>query len=337
MSERRVRLVAPDDFPPAVAGHPELARLEAVAAVAVYNDRAATEDELLARLAGAHVLFNIRVFTRITDDLLAKLPELELIVVFGTGTDNIDLDAATHRGVVVCNAAGANARSVAEHTLALLLATVRHVPRGDRELRAGRWQHHETMELEGKTLGVLGLGAIGSRVARLGRALDMRVLAWNRTPDAERAAACGATLTDLETVLREADALCLCLTLTPETRGLLDAERLALMKPSAVLINTARAALVDEDALLAALREGRLAGAGLDVFTEEPLPPTSPWLTVENVVVTPHAGWVSREARDRLVRVPVDAVLGFLAGEPFNVVNPGALQHPRHAGRFSPA
>ena len=324
-----LRVVAPDDFPRAVAGHPELERLTGVAEVVIYGERATTEAELLDRLRGAHVIYNVRAYTRITEQVLAALPDLRLIAVMGTGTDNIDVAAAGRYGVLVCNAPGANARSVAEHTFALLLAVVRHVAREDRDVRAGGWVHYETPELEGKTLGVLGLGNIGRLVAGFGAAFGMRILAWSRTPDAARAAACGATLVERETVLREADALCVCLAATPETRRLIDARALALMKPGAVLVNTARGALVDEAALVAALRAGRLAGAGLDVFDEEPLPAGSPLRELENVVLTPHAGGVSREARDRLVRVPVENILAYIAGRPQNVVNPEALQHPR--------
>jgi phosphoglycerate dehydrogenase-like enzyme len=337
VSATRLRVVAPDDFPRAVEGHPELARLKDVADVVVYGERATSDAELRARLAGAHVLFNIRAYTRVTDELLRDLPDLALVVVMGVGVDNIDLAAADRHGVLVCNAPGANARSVAEHTIGLMLAVVRHICRYDRELRAGLWQHHDTPELEGKTLGVLGLGNIGRIVARLGAAFGMRVLAWSRTHDPARAAACGATLVDREPLLRESDVVCLCLSATPETRHLIDAAALALMKPGAVLVNTARGALVDEAALVAALRAGRIAGAGLDVFEQEPLPPDSPLRSLGNVVLTPHAGWVSREARDRLVRVPVDNILAYLAGRPQNLVNPGALAHPRHHTVGGPA
>lgn len=230
----RLRVVAPDDFPRAVAGHPDLERLREVADVGVYGERAASEAELLERLSGAHVLFNIRAFTRVSEDLLARLPDLLLIAVMGTGVDNIDLDAAARHGVLVCNAPGANARSVAEHTFALLLAVARHIPRSDRDVRAGEWRHYETPELEGKTLGVLGLGAIGSHVARMGSAFGMRVLAWSRTPDHERASAAGATLVDRDVLLRESDAIAVCVAATPETRHLIDAAALARMKPTAL-------------------------------------------------------------------------------------------------------
>jgi phosphoglycerate dehydrogenase-like enzyme len=332
MSTPRPRVVVPDDFPPAVASHPDLAPLAAVADIEIYNERATSESELLERLRGAGVIFNIRAYTRLSDAVLAHLPELELIAVMGTGVDNIDLAAATRRGIAVCNCPGANARTVAEHTFALLLAAARHIGRSDRAVRRGEWTHYETMELEGKTLGVLGLGNIGRRVARMGAGFGMNVVAWSRTPDPARAAACGATLVDQETLLRESDAVAVCLASTAETRGLIDAAALAMMKPTAVIANAARGALIDEPALVNALRTGRIAAAGLDVFAEEPLPADSPLRELDNVVLTPHAGWVSREARDRMVQVPVANILAYFAGRPENVLNPDALTHPRHAG-----
>jgi D-3-phosphoglycerate dehydrogenase len=325
MRPARIRVAVPDDFPRTVAGHTAMSRLDGVADVVLYGDRAGSLEELVQRVAGAQVIFNIRTFTRIDEALLSQLPDLRLITVMGTGVDNIDLDAATRAGVLVCNAPGANARSVAEHTFALMLATARHIARGDRDVRAGLWVHYDTPELEGKTLGVLGLGGIGGRVARMGVGFGMRVLAWSRTPDAERAAACGATLAERDDVLREADTLCICLASTEETRGLIGARELALMKPTAVLVNTARGALVDEAALVVALREERLAGVGLDVFLEEPLPPDHPLRSLPNVVLTPHSGWVSREARDRLVHVPLDNIFAWLDGRPQNVVNAALL------------
>jgi len=320
-----LRVVVPDDFPAVVAGHPDLARLWAISELKIYGERAESTEELLRRVEGAQVIFNIRAFTRIDESLLARLPDLRLITVMGTGVDNIDLAAATRAGVLVCNAPGANARSVAEHTFALLLAAARHIARGDRELRAGEWRHHDALELEGKTLGLIGLGAIGSRVARMACGFEMRVLAWSRTPNQERAALCGATLTDLATLLRESDAVCICLALTAETRHIVDEAALAQMKRDAVLVNTARGALVDEVALVAALRSGRLRAAGLDVFEQEPLPPGSPLRELDNVVITPHAGWVSREARDRLVRVPIDNIFAWLDNRPQHVVNRDVL------------
>jgi phosphoglycerate dehydrogenase-like enzyme len=328
VSVARLRVVAPE-VNPAVPAHPQLERLAGVADVVLYREPPASVEELFGRFAGAHVFLNPRPHHRLTREFLTYVPDLLMVAVIGVGVDGVDLDAATELGIVVCNTPGVNAASVAEHTIGLLLDVARHITRGDRDMRAGRWQHHETPELEGKTLGVIGLGDIGGRVARIGAAFGMRVLAWTRTADAARAAACGARLVERETLLRESDAICLCIAATPETRHLIDARALALMKPGAVLVNTGRGALLDEPALIAALQEGRIAGAALDVFDTEPLPTDSLLRSLENVVLTPHSAWASRESLERSIRVPVENILAYAAGRPRNVVNPAALNHER--------
>ena len=327
-----VRIVIPDDFPPAYSGRPEVEDLRRLGEVAVHDSKARGREELLERLAGAHVILNVRSYTSFDTETLAELPDLALIAVFGTGTDNIDLDAAARLGVAVTNAPGANARSVAEHAVALALAVARAIPRHERELRAGRWVHFEGPELEGKTFGVVGLGNIGRHTARIAAAFGMRVIGWSTTPDPERARAGGAELVGFEELLRRADVVSLHLAATQRTRGIIGARELGLLKPSAILVNTARGALVDEEALAEALRAGRLFGAGIDVFVDEPLPPGHPFTTLDNVVVTPHAGWVTREARERLLRLPVENIAAYFAGRPQNIVNPQALENPRTVG-----
>ena len=190
-------------------------------------------------------------------------------------------------------------------------------------LRQGTWQHVEGPELEGKTLGLLGLGAIGERVARLGRGFGMRVIAWSFAHDTARAERLGVELVERDDVFRRADVLSVHLRNTPEVRGLVGARELALMQPSAYLVNTARGALVDQDALAEALRAGRLAGAGLDVYVEEPLPPErNPFRDLANVVLTPHLGAVTREANARSRAMPVDNIIAYLEGRPEHIVNP---------------
>ena len=320
-----LRIVIPDDFPAAYAGRPELDDLRRLGEVTVYNTKAADQDELVARLAEADALINVRAYTTLDAATLDRLPRLALIAVFGTGTDNIDSEAAAARGIAVCNAPGANARSVAEHAIALMLAVSRQVARQHRAMQAGQWTYFEGPELEGKTLGVIGLGAIGQHTARIAAGFDLRVLAWSPTRDEARAAGCGATLVELDDLLRHADVVSLSLASTAATRGLIGERELGLLKRRAILVNTARGALIDQPALVAALQAGRLFGAGLDVFAEEPLPTGHPLTLLENVVLTPHAGWVTREARERLLRLPVENIAAFFAGKPQNVVNPSAL------------
>lgn len=327
-----VRIVIPDDFPPAYAGTAEVESLRELGKVEVFSTRAQSRDELLQRLRGAHALLNVRSYTSLDADTLAQLPDLAHIAVFGTGTDNIDLAAAAQLGIVVSNAPGANARSVAEHALALALAVARSIPRHDRDLRAGRWVHHEGPELEGKTFGVVGLGNIGRHAARIAAAFGMQVVGWSTTPNQERARAAGAKLVAFDDLFRRSHIVSLHLAATERTRGIIGARELALMMPGAMLVNTARGALVNEQALLDALRSGHLFGAGLDVFVDEPLPAGHPFTGLDNVVLTPHAGWVTREARQRLLRLPVENIAAHLAGSPRNVVNPDALASARPFG-----
>ena len=322
-------IVIPDDNPIVFSGHPALERLRAAGELRIYTDLPRSRAELLRRLDGTTVAIDLRSSTLFDEAVLAALPELRLISVVGTGTDNIDLAAAGRHGVAVCNAPGANARSVAEHATALMFAVARHIPLSDREMRAGQWRHHVGPELEGKTLGVIGLGNIGQQVARMGNGLGMRVIAWSFTRDESRAQACGAELAERDELLRRADVISLNIPATPESRGMIGAPELALMQPGAILINTGRGALVDEAALLDALRSRRLAGAGLDVFVEEPLPADSPLFALDNVVLTPHVGWVTHEAQERLIQIPIDNTLAYLAGEPRSIVNPLAMDHPK--------
>lgn len=316
-----VRTVIPDDFPPVYQDRPELDRLRIDGDVQVFSTRAESRAELLGRLAGAHALINVRSYTKLDAETLAELPDLGIIAVFGAGVDNIDLDAAAGLGIYVTNAPGANARSVAEHALALTLAVARALPRHEREVRAGRWTHFGGVELEGKTFAVLGLGAIGQHAARIAAAFGMRVVAWSPTFDAARARSVGAELVELDDALRQADVLSLHLAVTPGTRGIIGRRELALLKPPAILVNTARGALVDQAALLEALAANRLYGAGLDVYEEEPVPPGHPLTLLDNVVLTPHAGWVTNEARIRTLAVPIDNIRDWRAGRPRNVCN----------------
>ncbi len=324
-----VQIVIPDDFPPAYSGRPEVDDLRRLGAVTVHASKARDRAELLDRLAGARIAVNVRSYTLFDAELLARLPDLALIAVFGTGTDNIDLVAAATLGIAVSNAPGANARSVAEHAVTLALSVARAVPRHDRELRAGRWVHFEGPEFQGKTFGVIGLGAIGRHTARIAAAFGMRVIAWSLTPDEDRARALGAELVEFDDLLRRSDVVSLHLASTERTRGIIGARELGLLKPSAILVNTSRGALIDEPALIDVVRAGRIFGAGLDVFAEEPLPAGHALAALDNVVLTPHAGWVTREARERLLRLPVENIAAYLAGRPQNIVNPDALAHAR--------
>jgi D-3-phosphoglycerate dehydrogenase len=316
-----LKVVVPDDFPPALTGSSAEGRLKGLGEVAIHTERGADrEDELIRRIGDADVVVNIRAHARFTERVLQHAPRLRLISIWGTGVDNVDLEACRRRGVTVTNTPGVNADAVAEHALALMLAVQRRIPALDRDVRAGQWPRGLLVQAHGKTLGLVGLGEIGRRVAGFGRALGMTVLAWTYRGDDARAVAAGARPVALETLLGEADVVSLHMRLGDQTRGFLTAARLALMKPTAVLVNTARGALVDKAALVAALREGRLAGAGLDVFHEEPVPAGDPLLALDNVVLTPHNAGMTREVIEAGLHRAVENIERFLAGAPRDVV-----------------
>lgn len=322
-------IVVPDDAPPAYGGpeQDDLRRLAPYGAVVVHTTRFADRDEFFRRIADADVAINVRAYSVFDEAALARAPRLRLISILGTGTDNVDLAAATGRGVAVTNTPGVGAPSVAELALGLLLAAARAIPPSDARVRAGVWAHVEGPELAGKTAGLLGLGAIGRYVARLCQGLGMRTIGWSWHADPGRAAACGVELVERDELFRRADVVSVHLRNTPEARGFVGRRELfELMRPTAILVNTARGALVDEAALAEALREHRIAAAGLDVYTREPLPPAAnPFTGLENVVLTPHMGAVTREANARSRTMPVDNVIAFLEGRPQHVVNPAVL------------
>jgi len=325
-----MKIVIPDDYPPAYADYPnEIARLRAAGDTVLYDTRAADAEELSTRLTSAEIAITVRAYTIFDAALLVRLPHLKLIAIVGTGTDQVDLNAATEHGVVVCNAPGATTASVAELAIALIFAAARRLPLTDRKVREGIWYHEQGWELRDKTLGIVGLGLIGQEVARLGSALGMRVLGWSLSHNPERAAACGAELVGLDELLSEAHVVSLHLRATERTESIIGPRELALLRPGAILVNTARAALIDEQALLDALDQGPLAIAGLDVYWQEPLPPKHPLTSRDNVILAPHIAWVTDVGSANQVRLPVDNVLAYINGKPQHVVNPEVLKHPR--------
>jgi phosphoglycerate dehydrogenase-like enzyme len=318
-------IVIPDDFPPTYASleQADLKRLAPFGSVVLHTTRAETRQELFERLKDAEVAINVRAYTLFDDELLSHAPKLRLISILGTGTDNVDLAAARARGITVTNTPGVGAPSVAELAVGLMLAVTRAIPLSHQRLQSGTWQHVEGPELAGKTLGLLGLGAIGAYVARIAKnGFGMRVIAWTFSDDPERARALGVELVERDDVFRQADVVSVHLRNTPEVRNLVDARTLGLMKPTAYVINTARGALVDAPALAAALREHRIAGAGLDVYSEEPLAAhANPFAGLDNIVLMPHVGAVTHEAAARSRAMPIDNIIAFVEGRPEHVVN----------------
>ena len=314
-------IVVPDDFPSVFQGSAAQERAKALGSVRVFTERGADDEaELVRRIGDARVAINIRAHARFTDGVFTACPGLKMISVWGTGTDNFDLHAAGMRGVTVCNTPGVNAFAVAEHALALMLSVGRKIPAIDREMRGGKWPREMLTQLLGKTLGVFGVGGIGARVVELGRAIGMNVLGFSLQGDTKRIAAMGARPASKDEILREADVISLNLRLVPETRAFLGRKEFSLMKRTTILINTARGALVERDALVEALRKGQIAGAGLDVFHDEPIKPGDPLLALDSVVLSPHhAGQTPEVIRDGLLRA-VENIENYLKGSPTDVV-----------------
>ncbi|HEX7100163.1 MAG TPA: phosphoglycerate dehydrogenase [Acidimicrobiia bacterium] len=271
--------------------------------------------ELMGRLADAEGLI-VRSATQVDAEMIAAAPRLRVIGRAGIGVDNIDLAAATEAGIVVVNAPQANIISAAEHTLALMLAQARNIPRADSTLRSGVWERarFEGVELHGKTLGIIGLGRIGSLVAQRARAFGMNILGHDPYVSQEHWRRLGVTMVDLDTLLSTADFITVHLPLTADTKGLLGKDALARLKPSARIINASRGGIIDEEALAEAIREGRIAGAALDVFSKEPLT-QSPLFELDQVVVTPHLGASTAEAQDKAGSDVAEAVVRTLRGE----------------------
>jgi len=314
-------IIVPDDFPSVFDGTPAHERCKKIAETRVFTARGADDEaELIRRIDRARVAINIRAHARFTEGVMSACRNLEVISIWGTGTDNVDLDAAGRHGITVCNTPGINAFAVAEHALALMLATARRIPHIDREVRGGAWPRDMLTQLLGKTLGVFGTGKIGARVISLAKAFGMEVLAYSARGDAAAVAALGARAASKDEICRTADVITLHLRLATETRAFLGRRELALMKPTAILVNTGRGALVEREALLDALGRGRIAGAALDVFHDEPIKPGDPVLALPNVVLSPHnAGQTPEVIRDGLLRA-IENVENYLAAKPTDVV-----------------
>lgn len=280
--------------------------------------RTGLSKEELIRIIGEYDALVVRSETKVTAEVIEAARRLRIIGRAGVGVDNIDVAAATQRGIIVVNSPEGNTIAAAEHTIALMMAMARNIPQADRSLRAGEWKRSRFIgtEVYRKTLGVIGLGKIGREVARRAKGLGMSVIAYDPFTPAEVAERIGVKLTDLNSLLAQSDFVTIHTPLNEQTRHLINAERLALMKDGARLINCARGGIVDEDALVDALRSGKLAGAAVDVFGKEPPPPDHPLLALENCVVTPHLGASTQEAQVNVAVDVAEQVVSVLRGGP---------------------
>ena len=286
-----------------------------------HNGEPKDDAEWLRRIGDAQ---GVLVYWAIPDSVLRAAPRLRVISWVGTGVSTfVNLDLATERGIAVCNTPGYGNTAVAEHAVGLMFALARNTVAMHNVVANSGWPREDVrgFELAGKTVGIVGLGGIGTRVAQLCSAIGMRVIAWTRNPNDERLRTAGATYATLDELATRSDIVSLHLLATPDTEGIVSPAFLRQMKPTAFLVNTARGELIDDPALIDALRDGRIAGAALDVFVPEPLPADHPYRTLPNVILTPHVGYRTPEASERTVRIAIENLIDFATGNPRNVVN----------------
>lgn len=314
-----------DDYQGAGLSQPHWEKLRGRIELHGFRDTVQTERDLVERLRPFEILVAIRERTHFSPSLLRQLPTLELLSLTGRLSGQVEVADATSNGVLVTQTEGGGPSAI-EMTMALILAMAHRVPQEDRAIRQGLWQTGMGFDLSGKTLGIVGLGRIGSQIAAFGKQLGMHLLAWSENLTEQKAAAAGATYTPLDDLLRQSDIVTLHLRLSERTRGLITARHISLMKPTACLVNTARGHLLDEQALVNALREARIRGAALDVFQTEPLPVAHPLRSLENVVLTPHMGYVSEQSYDLFFRQAVENIEAYLDGRiPSGALNPEVL------------
>ena len=323
----KVRVAVLDDWQGVAKQSADWSKLQQRADVVFFEEPFAGPDKLASALSEFDVIIAMRERTKFSKELLDRLPKLRMIALTGGRTWTMDFDTLNARGIAVCHTGGEKSgAATAEIALGLLLSAARSINRGDAAIRDGGFQGGVSAGevMDGKTLGIIGLGKIGTRMARYGAALGMQVVAWSENLTTEKAEAAGARLVDKATLLTQSDAISLHLVLSDRTRGILGAQDLASMKPGAILINTSRGPLVDEAALVARLKTGKLI-AGLDVFAQEPLPADHALRHLPNTVLTPHLGYCVREVYAQFYRESIENVLAFLGGKPIRVLNAEAL------------
>ncbi len=315
------RIAVLDDYQGVARRYGDWSRIEAAGHdLTIFDKHLGDLDAVASALEPFEIVCTMRERTPFPAELIERLPRLELLVTTAMHNRAIDLAAAAKRGVIVCGT-GYHGGATEEHTWALILALARQIPKEDAAVRAGGWQTTVGVGLHGKTLGILGLGRLGSAAARVGSAFGMRCLAWSQNLTHERAADAGAELVSKDHLFRQSDVLTIHLVLSGRTRGLVGQAELALMKETALLVNTSRGPIVDEAALLAALADGTIGGAAIDVYDEEPLPRDHPLRSSPRTVLTPHLGFVTDDAYETFFTDTVANVEAFLAGSPVRVMD----------------
>ena len=315
-------IVVPDDEPPVLTGTVVEEWLRQIGELHIYHSRALSEEELLSRIGDADIVYNIRSTSIFSRNVMKNCPRLKLIAIYGVGYDNVDVVAASELGITVTNTPGYSATAVGEMSLSLMLAVAHKIVQNDRNIRAGGWARDYSSQLYGKTLGVIGTGNIGQRMSQLGKVIGMKVIAWTPHPSPERAKEYGIEFVTLEELMQQSDVVSIHVLGIPQTNKLIGKRELELMKSTAILINTARGSVIDETALIEALQTGTISGAGLDVFTNEPLLPDHPLRSLENVVLSPHTAAMVPGATLAGLAMAVDNVANFLQCHSTNIVKP---------------
>jgi len=327
MEKKKFKVLVPELVPP---GDKAISFLESIAVIKAGSSRVYTEEELVKEARDVDAILVTGRGEKITRKVMEASEKLRVVSKYGVGVDNIDVKAATEMGIIVTRTPGANANAVAEFAVAMILAATRKIPLAMAHLKAGGWREQKLVgvELASSTVGLVGLGHIGFRVAKKLKGLDAKVLGYDPYVTGEKAAEVGVELAELERLLRESDVVTIHAALTEQTKHLIGERELALMKPSAYLVNTARGAIVDQKALYRALKEGRIAGAALDVFEEEPLKPDNPLFQLDNVILTPHVGDSTVTAKIQTYTQAAENILKVLRGElppRESLVNPDVL------------
>ena len=297
-------------------------KLQSIGDLEIFEDLPKTPDELKERIKGADIV--IVGWSNLTREVINSAEKLKMVSIWATTCHYVDLDTAMERGIVVTHVPGYATEAVAEHVFALLLASIRKLPLADKHVRRGDfdWRPFRGIELAGKTLGIIGTGLIGCRVAEIGKAFKMRILAFDKYPNMKKAEEIGMKYVGLQTLLKESDIVTLHIPLTSETERLIGEKEIETMKNGAVIINTSQGRVIDEKALIDALESGKLSFAGLDVFEEEPPAKDNPLFKIDNTILSPHCGFHTVEAVKRCTDICIDNVVKFLEGRPQNVCQP---------------
>ena len=325
-----VKIVVLDDYQGVALSLADWSKFSPGTEITVLSHNLEGKQEIIKQLGEFEVISAMRERTVFSADILNQLPNLKLLVTTGMRNASIDLYAATELGILVCGTEG-SAQSTSELTWGLILALLRHIPEENMSIRKGEWQKTVGNSLEGKTLGVLGLGRLGSQVAMIGQAFGMSVITWSQNLTEERALEFNAELVTKDMLFAESDVVTIHLQLSDRTRGLVGSKEFALMKSNAYLINTSRGPIVDEPALITALQEGWINGAGLDVYDEEPLADSHPLTALRNTILTPHLGYVTEEGYRVFYAQTVEDIQAYLAGEnPLRLLNPAVLGRERN-------